>query len=133
MKKIHIIAIVLIIVAGVVMVNATKDMATYSSFTLAQKQPNEIVKVNGQLVKDKPMTYDPTVDANHFTFYMTDKMDGNESKVIYKSAKPQDFEKSEELVLTGYHDGKQFVATDMLMKCPSKYKNAEMDIKEGVY
>ena len=79
------------------------------------------------------MTYDPVVDANKFTFYMTDKKDGKESRVIYKSAKPQDFERSEELVLTGYHDGTDFIATDMLMKCPSKYKDEELELKEGVY
>lgn len=45
-------------------------------------------------------------------------------------AKPQDFERSEQVVLTGKMDGDEFVATEILMKCPSKYKDEEIYLKE---
>ena len=45
------------------------------------------------------------------------------------AAKPQDFELSEQIVLTGEMRGEAFVASDMLMKCPSKYKDEEIYIK----
>ena len=50
------------------------------------------------------------------------------------AAKPQDFELSEQIVLTGKMQGDVFMASDMLMKCPSKYKDEEIYIKskEGV-
>jgi cytochrome c-type biogenesis protein CcmE len=80
------------------------------------------------LAKDKEMYYNPEKDPNYFSFYMKDE-EGVEKKVILKSAKPQDFEKSESIVLTGSMAGDEFVATDMLMKCPSKYKDEEIRIK----
>jgi cytochrome c-type biogenesis protein CcmE len=43
--------------------------------------------------------------------------------------KPQDFERSEQIVLTGKMRGEDFVASDMLMKCPSKYKDEETFVK----
>ena len=48
-----------------------------------------------------------------------------------KAAKPQDFEKSESIVLTGSIKGDTFVATEMLMKCPSKYVEDEIQIVEA--
>jgi cytochrome c-type biogenesis protein CcmE len=44
-------------------------------------------------------------------------------------SKPQDFERSEQIVLTGKMKGDEFVATDILMKCPSKYKDEEIYLK----
>ena len=42
-------------------------------------------------------------------------------------SKPTDFERSEEITLTGHATDSAFIATDILMKCPSKYTD-----KEGV-
>ena len=129
MKATHIIVVAVIAVAVGVLVMASGDMSTYSTFTEAAKTTNT-VKVVGHLAKDKEMNYDPEKDPNHFSFYMTDD-DGLEKKVILKAAKPQDFEKSESIVLTGSMKGEEFVATDMLMKCPSKYKDEEIRIKSN--
>jgi len=127
MKKIHIIAILMIIVAIGLLVNAADDMSTYATFDQAT-QTGERVKVAGQLAKDKEMSYNPEEDPNYFSFYIRDTK-GEERKVVLLAAKPQDFELSEQLVLTGQMKGNEFVATDMLMKCPSKYKDEEIYIK----
>ncbi len=127
MKKIHIIAIVMIAVAIGLLVNAADDMSTYATFEQAT-QTGDRVKVAGQLAKDKEMHYDPEEDPNYFSFYIRDTK-GEERKVVLLAAKPQDFELSEQLVLTGQMQGDEFVATDMLMKCPSKYKDEEIYIK----
>jgi len=132
MKKTHIIAITLILAAITVMVLVAGDFDTYSNFKSAKANPTKKVKINGNLSIDKPMIYDPIADANSFSFYMTDKKHGDESKVIYKGARPQDFERSEELVLTGYYENDAFIATDMLMKCPSKYKNEEIGLRDNI-
>ena len=84
-------------------------------------------QVVGTLVKEKPMEYDAAKDANYFSFYMKDKS-GNESKVIFHGSKPQDFDRSESIVLTGKLNGDAFEANHILMKCPSKYKNDKLDI-----
>ena len=51
--------------------------------------------------------------------------------MILKMAKPHDFEKSEKVVLTGKVEGDQFIASSVLLKCPSKYKDEEMFIREA--
>lgn len=127
MKKTHFIGIGLIAVAIGLFTLAGKDMSQYSSFGQASKQGNT-AKVVAQLSKDKEMVYDPQVDPNFFSFYAVDA-DGEERKVILLKSKPQDFELSEQLVLTGKMKGDEFHASDMLMKCPSKYKDEEIYIK----
>lgn len=108
--------------------NAAKDVSTYSSFEDARNNSDKLVKVAGQLSKDKEMTYDPEVNANEFIFYITDGK-GEERRVILNAAKPQDFEKSEQIVVTGRMRGDDFLASEVLMKCPSKYKDEEVYIK----
>ncbi|MCH2083250.1 MAG: cytochrome c maturation protein CcmE [Saprospiraceae bacterium] len=127
MKKIYIIAIIMVAVAIGLFINAGKDMSTYSTFSQALVA-NGKVKVVGQLAKDKEMYYNPEKDPNYFSFYVRDT-DGQEKKVVLFQEKPQDFELSEQIVLTGKMKGDEFHASDMLMKCPSKYKDEEIYIK----
>ncbi len=127
MKKIHLIAIVMIAVAIGMLISASDDMTTYSNFSDAINS-GEKVKIAGQLAKDKEMYYNPEEDPNYFSFYVKDA-NGMEKKVILNAAKPQDFELSEQIVLTGKMKGEDFYASDMLMKCPSKYKDEEIYIK----
>ena len=129
MKKFHIIGIVLILAAISALFMASEDIATYSTFAEASQVDGKI-KVAGQLVMEKEMYYDPEKDPNYFTFHIKD-MEGTERKVVLYGSKPQDFEMSEQIVLTGKMTGEEFVATDMLTKCPSKYKEEEMFIKES--
>ena len=127
MKKIHLIGIAMIGIAILLLSQVAGDMSTYATFKDAD-QAGEKVKVAGQLAKDKEIVYDPQVDPNYTSFYMRDA-EGEERKIVLLAAKPQDFELSEQLVLTGAMDGDTFVATDMLTKCPSKYKDEEIYIK----
>jgi len=132
MKKTHIIGLIAVALAIGVLMSVSGDMGTYSNFQTAMEQPDRNHQIVGYLAKDKPMTYDPEIDANLFSFYMKDKK-GMEKKVAYIGTKPQDFERSEELVLTGTMKGDDFVATDMLMKCPSKYTEEEIQLRDNVY
>ncbi len=127
MKKIYIVAFVMIAAAIFMLINAADDMSTYSSFKEAIATGNK-VKIAGQLSKDKEMYYDPQVDPNYFTFFIKDT-EGEERKVVLHGAKPQDFEMSEQIVVTGRIAGDEFIASDLLMKCPSKYKDEEVYIK----
>lgn len=127
MKKIHLIGIAMIGIAIFLLSQVAGDMSTYATFEDAD-QAGEKVKVAGQLAKDKEIIYDPEVDPNYTSFYMRDS-EGKERKIVLLAAKPQDFELSEQLVLTGSMEGDTFVATDMLTKCPSKYKDEEIYIK----
>lgn len=124
MKKIHILGIIIIAVAIGAILTTLNSTSTYASFTEAAKSPDSEFHVVGKLNKEKETVYDPKTDANMFTFYMVDNS-GVEKKVILHKNKPQDFERSEQIVLIGKIEGDEFHASDILMKCPSKYNDGK--------
>lgn len=127
MKKTHIVGIIIIAVAMLSMFSLLGNSSSYSNFKEAKESgSDEDVHVAGTLVKNKPMEYKPEVDPNKFSFYMLDK-NGDEMHVILTKSKPQDFERSEQLVIIGSMQRNDFVAHDILMKCPSKYNNAQQE------
>ena len=105
------------------------DSSTYSTFTEAKEKKTELYVV-GVLNKEKDLAYDPVKDANHFSFFMYDN-DSTECEVIFNGAKPQDIERSEQIVLTGKMEGDVFHASKILMKCPSKYNQDEVEVIEA--
>ncbi|MBX2929955.1 MAG: cytochrome c maturation protein CcmE [Saprospiraceae bacterium] len=127
MKKTYIVAAIMVVAAIVLLINVAGESSAYSNFEDAARNGGK-VKIAGQLAKDREMHYNPEKDPNYFTFYLTDSK-GEQRKVVLLREKPQDFEMSEQLVLTGRMKDGEFVATDMLMKCPSKYKDEEIYIK----
>ncbi|SRR5690554_6835755 len=127
MKKIHIAGIGILLVAIALIFSASQDFSTYASFQDAAASQGQ-VKIVGELAKDKEIFYDPAVDPNYFTFHVIDK-DGVTRKVVMNRAKPQDFEMSEQIVVTGKLKGEEFYASDILLKCPSKYKDEEIYLR----
>nr|WP_294893865.1 cytochrome c maturation protein CcmE [uncultured Pedobacter sp.] len=128
MKKSSIIGMIIIAIAIGAIVSTYADSSTYGSFSEAIKTKKEL-HVVGKLDKSKEMVYNPTQDANYFSFYVNDNK-GTNCKVIFTGAKPQDFERSEQIVLTGKMSGNEFHASKILMKCPSKYTQDKIDVKE---
>jgi cytochrome c-type biogenesis protein CcmE len=124
MKKAHIIGIIIIAIAIGAILTTLNNTSTYASFTEAAQSPNDEFHVVGKLNKEKENVYEPQVDANIFSFYMIDNK-GTERKVILHKNKPQDFERSEQIVLIGKMQGEEFIASDILMKCPSKYNDGK--------
>lgn len=122
MKKTHIIGLILIAVAIGAIFTTVGSASTYETFAKAANNPNKEYHVVGYLEKAKPMEYNPEVNANLFTFYMKDN-DSTEAKVFFNGTKPQDFEKSEQIVLVGRMGDEGFMASKILMKCPSKYND----------
>ncbi len=127
MKKKHLVGIAMIAIAIALLLSLSDEVSTYSTFKEASLT-GQRVKIAGQLSKDKEMLYNPEKDPNYFSFYIKDS-DGEEGKVVLLSERPQEFERSEQIVLTGSMKGEEFIATEMLMKCPSKYKDEEIFIK----
>jgi cytochrome c-type biogenesis protein CcmE len=124
MKKTHILLIVLIAVAIGAIFTTLNNTSTYADFAEASKEPNSEFHVVGKYDKEKEAVFDPTVDANMFTFYMKDNK-GEERQVYLHKSKPQDFERSEQIVLIGKMQGEVFHASEILMKCPSKYNDGK--------
>jgi cytochrome c-type biogenesis protein CcmE len=129
MKRAHIIALIFIGISIALIVALTADYSTYETFTSAEKKPGKEFHIVGELSRQEEMYYDPLKDPNYFSFYMKDK-DGVERKVVFKGAKPQDFERSEQIVLTGKMKGEEFAASKILIKCPSKYIQDELEVSE---
>ena len=121
MKKIHIIGIIIISITIGVIISTITDSSTYTGFEVAGENPDMEFQVVGVLNPDKEMNYDPEVSP-YFSFYLIDK-EGKESKVLYKGSKPQDFERSDQVVLTGSYVDGEFHASKILLKCPSKYND----------
>jgi cytochrome c-type biogenesis protein CcmE len=128
MKRNSIIGIIIIAIAIGVIISTYADSSTYGSFKDAVETQSEL-HVVGQLNKERQLVYNPKLDANHFSFYMLDN-NGKECKVVFKGTKPQDFERSEQIVLTGKMVGGEFHASKILMKCPSKYTKDQIEVTE---
>jgi cytochrome c-type biogenesis protein CcmE len=127
MKKLHILAILVIAVAIGVIFVSLKNTSTYADFTEAINNPDREYHVVGRLDKSQPLVYDPRVNPDEFLFTMVDNKGVTKQVVLHKS-KPQDFEKSEQIVLIGKMHGDNFHANDILMKCPSKYNDGNPQI-----
>jgi cytochrome c-type biogenesis protein CcmE len=121
MKRSHIIAIVIIAVAIAALVGSLYDSSTYADLKQAFDNPEREYHVVGVLDRSQEVIYEPSINASLTTFTMVD-LKGDTARVRLSMAKPQDFERSERIVLIGKAtaDG-EFHARDMLMKCPSKY------------
>ncbi len=129
MKRTHWIAIGMIAIAAGLLIASSANLSSYSTFEKAANTGNRS-KVVGLLAKEMPIHYDPAKDPNYFSFYMTDES-GNMSKVVIKEPKRMDFERSESIVITGKMVGGEFHASEMLLKCPSKYKDEELALRKN--
>lgn len=127
MKKIHILGIVVIAVAIGVIFTSLQSSATYSDFTEAANNQNTEFHVVGKLNKEIPVEYNPKINADECSFSMIDNK-GIEKKVVLHKSVPQDFQKSEQIVLIGKMKGDEFHANEILMKCPSKYNDAKPQV-----
>ncbi len=139
MKKFHIFGLVIIAIAIGIIISTAGDASTYVDFSKAQEMAtegdNESIHVVGTLKKNASgqimeMEYDPQTDPNYFTFTLVDTKNVAK-KVVYKSTKPQDFDKSEQVVVIGKMHNGTFAAEKILMKCPSKYENGKLETTEA--
>lgn len=128
MKKIHILGLIVIAIAIGVIFVSLKNTSTYADFTEAMNNPNKEYHVVGKLDKTQEQMYDPKINPDEFSFSMIDNKGVVKQVVLHKS-KPQDFEKSEQIVLIGKMDGEHFHANDILMKCPSKYNDGKGELQ----
>jgi cytochrome c-type biogenesis protein CcmE len=126
MKKLHI--ILLVAIAGVIagLLTLMSDITTYDTIESARKKEGKFVHMIARLDKAAPITYDPVKDPNYLSFYAVDSL-GSRTQVVYHNAKPSEFEHSERIVLKGKMKGEVFDCKEILLKCPSKYKDNKSD------
>ena len=139
MKKIQIFGLIVIAAAIGIIVSTAGDASTYVDFSKAKEMASsgddESIHVVGRLKKNTSgqileMDYQPEIDPNYFSFTLVDN-NNVAQKVVYKSTKPQDFDKSEQVVVIGKMQNGTFAAEKILMKCPSKYENGKLETTEA--
>ncbi len=124
MKPKAIILLVLLAIAIGFVMSTYMEASESATFEMAEANPEKEYHITGFLMKDEPIEYDALKDANYFTFYLKDK-DGKIRKVVSSEPKQQDFELTETVSMTGKAKGDVFMATKVLPKCPSKYKDEQ--------
>ncbi|KAB7732754.1 cytochrome c maturation protein CcmE [Rudanella paleaurantiibacter] len=138
MKLTHILGIIVIAIAIGIIVSTAGDASVYTTFTKAEAMAKEgngdMVHVVGKLPKDgsgriTDMLYNPQIDPNHFEFTLVDN-ENNARRVVYNSPKPQDFDRSEQIVVIGAVEGNHFQCNKILLKCPSKYQDGKLETTE---
>jgi len=97
----------------------TQSNIKYEDNFAVVKTTDKTVKATGSWVKAK--SYEMNREQNTFSFYMSDA-NGNEMKVVYEGAMPNNFETATSVVVTGSYRNGYFHAKDILTKCPSKYE-----------
>lgn len=122
MKKTHIIALVLIAVAMAVLISYIGDTSTYDTIASARKKEGKFVHLIAKMDMQQPVEYDPVKNPNYLAFSVIDTL-GNKIRVVYHNTKPTDMEKSERIVLAGRVKDGMFECKDIILKCPSKYKD----------
>lgn len=138
MKISHIIGIIIIAIAIGIIASTAGDASVYVTFAKAQamKQDGDdkMIHVVGKVRKDAQgrvtdVLYNPAIDPNHFEFTLVDN-DNRAERVVFNSPKPQDFERSEQIVIIGNMQGDHFQCNKILLKCPSKYQDGTLETTE---
>ncbi|MCS7085354.1 MAG: cytochrome c maturation protein CcmE [Bacteroidia bacterium] len=117
-----IIVVVIIALAGaLMMISFAGNVTEYSTFSKARETGAE-VHIVARWMKDMPWEN----EANRFSFYLQDSV-GNTERVVYFDPMPVNFETADKVVVSGKYNPREkaFVANQILMKCPSKYDNAQ--------
>jgi cytochrome c-type biogenesis protein CcmE len=128
MKKIQIVLLVLIAAAIAILISFLKTSPTYDTVAIAKSKPGKSVSLIAKLDRTQPIDYD-FKNPNYLSFSVIDSL-GGKVRVVYHNPKPDNLEHSERLVLKGSIQSDYFECKEILMKCPSKYKDEmKMDDK----
>ncbi|MDH5476169.1 MAG: cytochrome c maturation protein CcmE [Cyclobacteriaceae bacterium] len=128
MKKSYIFAIGIIAIAIAIIISTTGDASSYVTFEEA-KVSDDKVHVVGTLPKNENGEVEgihPSNDKLSFSFIMVDE-DNQKQEVYYNEPIPTDFKRSEQVVIVGGYQGNVFVADKILLKCPSKYQEENVN------
>lgn len=128
--NINILVAIAVSIAALIIFSAN-DFSTYDTIASAQKKQGTFVHLIAKLDNASPIEYDAIKNPNYLSFYAVDSL-GGRTKVVYHSSKPTDLEKSERVVLKGKMQGEVFECKDILLKCPSKYKDDKKQLEKEV-
>jgi len=131
MKTSHIIILIAIATAIGALLMYSVDFSTYDTIDSAKNKQGKYVHLIAKLDKQQPIEYNALKDPNYLSFYAVDSLGGT-ARVIYRNAKPAELEQSERVVLKGKMNGDVFECDNILLKCPSKYKDEKTQLEKTV-
>lgn len=131
MKTSSIVILVLIAAAIGGLLMYSVDFSTYDTIQSAREKQGKYVHLIAKLDKSRPIQYDALKDPNYLSFYAVDSL-GNSAKVVYFNPKPAELEKSGRVVLKGRMEGDVFRCDNILLKCPSKYKDDKTQLESNI-
>jgi cytochrome c-type biogenesis protein CcmE len=131
MKRTHIVILIGIAALIVGLLSYSADFSTYDTIGSAKKKQGKFVHIIAKMDKTQPVEYDAIKNPNYLSFYAVDSL-GGQTKVVFHNSKPADLERSERLVMKGKMQADHFACSDILLKCPSKYKDDKEQMKKQV-
>lgn len=131
MKRTNIIILVAIAISIGVLIAMSVDFSTYNSISSARQKQGKFVHMIVRLDKTVPLDYNPANNPNYLSFYAVDSL-GDRTQVVYHNTKPDQLEESDRIVLEGKMQGSIFECSNILLKCPSKYKDDKKQLEKSV-
>ena len=134
MKNLFPIYLIFLSITIIIVISTFADASTYVSFSdakslysVGKKSPIHVV---GRLIKNeenKVIGIKKSDDNLSFSFDMIDE-EGTIENVFYGEPMPPDFILSDQVVVIGSYNDKRFIAKEILLKCPSKYTEDQVNI-----
>tara|TARA_B100002052_G_C15317590_1_gene348297 strand:+ start:36 stop:440 length:405 start_codon:yes stop_codon:yes gene_type:complete len=134
MKNLFPIYLIFLSIAIIIVISTFADASTYVSFSdakslysVGKKSPIHVV---GRLIKNEKnqvIGIKKSDDNLSFSFEMIDE-EGTIENVFYGEPMPPDFILSDQVVVIGSYNDKRFIAKEILLKCPSKYTEDQVNI-----
>lgn len=97
-----------------------QSLTPWVSFEEA-KRVDSTVQVIGRVASGESR-YDTATHLFHFTLR---DPEGGILNVVFDGAKPANFDQAADVVAVGRYQGQRFAASQVLVKCPSKYQGSE--------
>jgi len=134
MKNLFPIYLIFLSITIIIVISTFADASTYVSFSdakslysVGKKSPIHVV---GRLIKNEKnqvIGIKKSDDNLSFSFEMIDE-EGIIENVFYGEPMPPDFILSDQVVVIGSYNDKRFIAKEILLKCPSKYTEDQVNI-----
>ena len=127
----------IVIAVGVIISDSVESASQYVGFeeasTMAKGGNDLKVHVIGTLPRNAQgdivgIDYNPLKDPNFIAFRLIDEKQKEYKVVCFNPpASMSDFKRSEKVVVNGHFKEEQFIADEILLKCPSKYENNKLE------
>lgn len=128
MKKAHIVGLVMILAFGALGISqVASNITTYKGFTEAMAS-ERAVQVKGAVDKSSVRFEN---DGRHFYFDIIDE-EGQRMTVLYQKSVPGNFNQASHVVAKGVYGDGIFNASELLIKCPSKYQGESYESDQPI-